>query len=316
MKKSSRALRIAVVTASAVISTLVLVPLLILGIAFFKLAFPSNSMEELFDSWEMQSDSDIIFIDSRENTVVLDGKTESINSLVDEHFTSGCPEYLLIEIDGRIYGVNESVGDDIYYSTLEIVVIDVNAQNAEVLYSGKYSPRATTDLNGSDYPEKVFYSDGKIVIADGTVVTVYDLETSTVENIPIADAPIFNESLTVSRMYNEDGSLDFKSITVSGKDSERIIDIDYMAQRHPYVDELSKLDHHKTVFEKIDPLKVFFHDYFVINDKVYFVCNILDRDGDSNAAVFSYDYKNDSFEYVYHSFTFDTPNLIVCPRKR
>ena len=86
-------------------------------------------------------------------------------------------------------------------------------------------------------------------------------------------------------------------------------------KKNALVNSLLELENEKTFFGKTEPLDNFFYGSSVIGDKIYFICRVLDEDGESNAVVFSYDISTDAFAFLYHGFSSDMPNIYLIPRE-
>ena len=88
-----------------------------------------------------------------------------------------------------------------------------------------------------------------------------------------------------------------------------------MAQRHPYVQDLLSVGTLRNPLGKVDPLKGFFTSSYVVNGKIYLVCDVMDNDGESNGVLFSYDYENDQFVFLFHVFSNAYPDLVIIPNE-
>ena len=83
---------------------------------------------------------------------------------------------------------------------------------------------------------------------------------------------------------------------------ERIITVKDMAERNDYIKSLTDLKATWYVFGIQKPLKSFPSKFFVINDDIYIIGVVYDRNGESNCVVFRYNYVDDTYTFLYHSF--------------
>ena len=271
-----------------------------------------NDLEDFFEEWIPENDSSIAIVRPHGDCINCEGQAIKADFLDLQVIGDR-----LVYMEGNtVYGVKDEINskdeDQIYRLTVQLYSVDLKSQKEEVLYSGKYCPRKGKAINIKSY-----YFERNIIICDETVTTVYNLDTGAVQNLSAAElSSVYKPKYTVERIFINESKYDFdyRKIKIKGDSEERIITPEYMGERNEYARKLLELDVDNLPFSTEYPLDCFFNSFYVICDKIYIVCRVLDIDGESNAVIFSYDYEKDEFEFIYHEFTFDIPDFYPIPR--
>jgi hypothetical protein len=267
--------------------------------------FPNNSMEEYFSHWEIANEPSvgIVVNDDVSGFYLTNGQYfedyEEILSLEYGDVNLWDVTFLL-ETDGTLYGTYmQTLSDEEYRYTIDIFQLHLETREVSVLFSQNYFPLDNSQAHEKISQPKIFCLNCEITIYDGTRVTVFHLDSGTVEEFPPESFSQPENNIAISPSSNP---LGYK-ITRDGE--ERFITVEYMAQRNAYVKDLSNLEEHKTLFGKVNPMGSFFEDCVEINGKLYLTCVVLDRDGERNYLIFSYNFEKDQFECIFHTFFTD-----------
>ena len=270
-----------------------------------------NNLEDFFEEWTVTEDTTVAIVDEDKNTILVNGECidfcEKLKPYYDNPDSSNIR--LLFIRDNKLYGTQSyNYLDEHYRETIDIFTLNLTSYDCEVLYTGKYCPYVDNENIGLYHAEK-YYSDGVIFIYDGVVATKYTVNSGELETVAVDDFTVPDEIYSLEKLYDENGDMYSDRIKIIAGNDERIISLDYMAQRHDYAYKLTQLEPQKTIFSTVDPLVDFFYSEYVVNGKIYLLCCVRDKDGEINCVAFSYDYPSDKFEYIYHSFTNDYPNI-------
>ena len=274
----------------------------------------SNSMEDFFEDWIPEKDFQIAIIDFDYNTITYNGETYDI----PQNVTHLAWDNFCCMVDGKVYGIKDTgINDEKYEKSIDIFRFDFKTQEYEILHSEKCNPCKPINKIES-YLRSPYYLDGNIVISDKIVTISYNVYTDTVEHLPPeAYSP---PQKHYEFLKDEKGFQDYKNILIKTDTEERLISIDYMAERHEYIQRLVDFGIHKgkyklsMLFTDLDPLIDFFNNSYTFQDKIYyFVCRIFDEDGERNGVVFSYNYENETFIFLYHRFTSGANHITLIP---
>jgi len=297
-----------------IILTFILFFIVLLNIV--SIVYPTNSMEDFFEAWQVTNDSSVAIVDDRAETITFNEKTVNVRAILKKYYSNPDLHTLLLKSDWKLYGIHAyNFTDEVYYETIDLYAIDLETESLEVLYTSPYCPRENADSYEKLRNVEVHYSNRNIIVYDGTVVTKYNIDTSSVENLPPTELSYPKKPYTVETVNDNNGEIYWKKCKIISESGERMISVEYMAQKHEYIHKLLEFGKHKTLFGTIDPLERFFYNSYVINEKIYLVCCILDRDGERNATVFSYDYKSETFEFIYHGFSGGIPRIYLIPNE-
>ena len=273
-----------------------------------------NGLAEIFDTWEKENDPNIAVYDERKDIVIVNGQTISLEECLGKYYKNTSNDLIICVKDSKIYGVHSYNFSQREYD-VDLYSFDITENEFEVLYTGKFGPgESDRPIKNLSY-DTICYSNNTIIFTEGYHLVSYKIDTGEVEELNPQDFSQPKKEYSVERIYDENGYIDFKAIIIKSETDERKISVDYMAQRHPYVQDLLNIGVLRNPLGKIDPLEAFFYDSFVINDKIYLVCDVLDNDGESNGLVFSYDYSNDQFTFIHHVFSMDVPDITVIPNE-
>ncbi len=294
----------------------ILLLLLVVCILFCSCGMGKNSLEKNFDAWEEENDPNIAIYDDRKNLVIVNGQTISLEESLGKYYENINQDLIVCVKDNKIYGVHAyNFLNKKNHETVDIYSFDILTSTFEVLYTSEFAPKETGESKEYLSHTKACYNNGRILMYDGARTVSYNIATRAVEELKADDFVEPEVNLSIRPMYDDNGNQDYKSIIIKSDVEERVIDIEYMAQRHPYVQELVDIGIFDGIYGEIDPLRLFFDDSYVVNDKIYFVCRVLDNDGESNGLLFVYDYENDQFTFLHHVFSMDYPKIIVVPNE-
>jgi len=271
-----------------------------------------NSLESFFSSIRLESDLSVAIIDETTDTVILNGVTYDVRVMLGKYYNNPADDMFFLELNGTLYGMHEyDFTNEMYHERIDIYALQIETGTLNVLYSSEVCPRGKTEMARVD----AYYSDRNIFIYDGTCTRVFNVDTQKVsefENQQIACPPA---KYSVERIKDKSGQTDLRQIKVSDGNSKTTITVDYMAQRHRCVEDLLALENSEKTSSGVQMLSSFFYDAFVVGDKIYLVCRVLDEDGESNTLIFSYNYYSDTFVLIYHGFSSENPWLYVIPRE-
>ena len=281
-----------------------------------------NSLEAFFDEWHPETvDERIGIYHQRKNTILLGNKEIDVSRFY-EHSTekeidgNNLLFYRLAIVDNILYGYDhfflKDENGETTMNKYKIYAVDLDNKSVEYLYEQVFPYYA--DDEGNFNFVRICYSNRNIIMYDtlGDAVRI-NVDTSEHEDITKDDAlnsiskPQYIVSITETK--NGEEALEI----IKGK-NKRIISIDYMAKRNEYVRKISELENYKFALPDFsDPRRGFFRNFTVVNDMIYIICRVLDSDGEQNAVLFSYDYENDKFQFLYHDFQVDCIEIDVIP---
>ena len=268
-----------------------------------------NSLEDFFAEWTAEEiDMSVAFWDRNDRTFYFsDGTAHKPNPYLYH--------YRLVIKDGLLYVASYDYLDDEEYDLL-VSIRTYNFETGEVktIYSVKVCPM---DANGEHIGygySKIYYCNSEIVIRDGASTVVFNINTHTAEYLPPEEKETPVSDYEITRIKDDKGYNDLNKVVIKKGDEQRIIDINYMASRNDYARMLTEIEHRRKFFSYIeDPLRNFFSDAEVINDKIYLLCKVLDEDGETNSVVFSYHYETDKFNFLFNIFDQDAMQIDVVP---
>ena len=288
-----------------------------------------NDLADVLDAWEKEADPDIAIFDGI-NTVIFKGNRIYLDEAVKDHYENAWNDLLLCVKNNKIYGIHSyNYKQSEYGYTVDIYSIDITTNSFEVLYTDNFG---VDESGGAKYYlsyKSVYYQDGTIVMCDGLRGVSYSIDTGDAEEFDSADFSMPKKEYSIETVFGEAEEIeihgnrsdisgepiDHKAIKIVAESEERVITVDYMAQRHPYVKELVNMGVFRNPLGEVDPLERFFcaSDVYVINEKIYLVCRVLDYDGESSGLIFSYDFETDQFTYIDYVFSIDVPELVIMP---
>ncbi len=267
-----------------------------------------NDMKDYFGAWERSNDENIaLMLECK--TLIYEGKSIDIASILGKHYKEENfrANNVFCVVDGVLYGARvKHLWDDdsSYQEKIDIYAIDLVNDQVEIVHTKEYCPKN----NGEAFVyAKVYSHENKVIITDNVITTVIDVETRTEVCL---DASEFESPIPTFDVKRLDEGNVYKGYIISQNEEYRTIDLEYMASKNEYALALKSLENYST---GKSPTERFFYDHFEIGDKLYFLCDVLEKDGESNALLFSYDYQNESFDFLYHYYTNDVPGDRVYP---
>ena len=287
--------------------------LLLISISLNSCGILTNSLDGFFAEWERRFDPNVAIVNQHSGTICIDGKVLALDMIIDEYYgqSNSSIGTILAIVGDKIYGILEY-----YYYNIRIYSVDIHTEQMEVLYQENVAPKNEElyrDGWGAFHVEQ-YYSCRNIVACDGAVIITYDIDTGEVEHKPPEEFTYPVAQYTIEDK-GEGLNFDFDRVVIINGEEKRTITVEYMAERHEYVRRLLELGELKGFFGTIDPLESFFYTPAVVGDKIYLICKVLEKDGGANGLVFSYDFKTDSFDFLYHQFFGDEVHLSVIPRE-
>ena len=250
-------------------------------------------MEDFFAEWEIEEiDTNIAIYNTHLDELTLGEKT------IDVEFLTG--DTLLCVIENNLYCFGVSYNTSGAYKNLgRIFCVNLENKEIEYLHLGQYCPN--NDDNA--YTPDAYYQDGNIIIFDNATTTIYNIETGKAKKLPAeAFSQVYTPKYTFEYPQNTEGSR--KDLKIIGEEGERILTLEYMAEKHEYIKRVIDFGVHNNIDGPSDPVRNFFSEGFVVKDEIYLLCNVYDRNGHSNGIVFRYNYDKDEFVYLYHSFNY------------
>lgn len=270
-----------------------------------------NSMDDYFEEWTAEIDTDVAFFDGRNGFVEANGKVVDCDSIIREKYGKEWLNYSFFTVkNDLIYGMVFLSGENTEFKKLiDIISIDPSTNQLTVLHSGEYIP---DDIK--KYEVDTNYSDGKLVIYDGTKTASYNIESGEYEIGLPTDFSYPEQEYTVEKIESE--TILECGFIIKSKTEERRLTISDMAERNEKIKALTELEAHRWLFFfTTEPLKSFIYGLRVVNNEIYLIGRVFDNDGESNAVVFRYDYDTDSFAFVFHSFSSDSPIVTIIPNE-
>lgn len=274
-----------------------------------------NGLDKVFDAWEEEKDSNVAIFDDRKDFVIVNGEELYLDEILKTYYENTSDELILCVVDNKIYGLHAyNFLSNEKGETVDLYSFDIETNEFEILYTSEFAPQETEDAKEYLSHTKACYNNGKILIYDGGRTVSYDIDTGNVDELAADGFSYPKYEYDLEFIYDEDGNRDYKSFKAKNKNEERTINIDYIAERSSYVQELVNIGIIDSIYGNVDPLEFFISgNSCVINDKIYLICRVLDNDGESNGLVFSYDYNTDQFTFIYQVFSMDYPKLSVLP---
>ena len=271
-----------------------------------------NDMEDYFDAWVPQPDSNVAIVDARDGTLLVENRVidfyEKLEGTISPKPIKSVKFFLLDK--NRLYGLSYDLNNQEYEEVITVYCFDLETGNAEIIYNEKIIPRELNVLShGVTYQSthftEFYYSSRTLTICNALNTTLVNIDTLEVEVLSEPDASALPK-YKIEPLRDENSKL--QGYIISDSDIETVINLEYMAQHHPYIESLVNLgDHENLIFPDQSPTESFWGGALVVNDKIYLLCRVLDKDGESNSVIFSYDVVSDEFEFIHHKYTFDTP---------
>lgn len=269
-----------------------------------------NSLEDFFAEWTPEKDNSVaIFGPDYDGILFYNGKEIDTKPIIEKHFGYFNQLNHLAVVDGNLYStayytISEDERTDTHMCSLDIYKLNLTYLTFEVVFSDLYTP---SDIFESFYPD-VFYSNRIVYVYDGVSKTEYNIDKKVSVRSETNDfTPPSIGKYKVEYVRNNDGTVDYNYIKITGDSFEKILTFDYIANRNEYIDRLRALDNEPTRLEDLlnitMPLDEFFCSAFSIGDKVYLHCQVFDEDGERNSIFISYDCKKDSFTFLRHIFS-------------
>lgn len=293
--------------------------IIIIAIIIGALILPSclfiNELEDYFSSWIPEKDENIAIVLDK-NRVVVSDKTIDVadilnkfyNSLPNFEYKDSCKiDPILCIKNNKIYGSKSySLNEESDYKFgIDIYSIDINTNAIEIVYSGEHFSKNTE--NRYEYVsrnKKTYYSKGSVVIYDGFDCTIFNIETKEVKKFSPREYQFDKSNYEIEFIGN---GYKIK------KDCQEInVTYEYLAKRNDNVAMLESLEK-EYKYRSESPLERFWQGYYVIDQTIYFVLDVLEPDGESNALLVSYDISTDTVKFLYHYFTADLPSDNVYP---
>ena len=277
---------------SKAVRLIILVITILFAIASMVSCYGDNDLDYFFAGYDIKIDPTVAILEQHSETITINGVTYDLGKLMyDAHrfsFECGfvCGDNLYVVKDYKFFaeGRDSVATHQIYEHNLltgETQIFDW----AEIVWN--------TSLPEFCIPF-YYFRDRNVVVNDGINATKFNIDTYVVETVPASEYP--------KKTFIERGP-DDRHITIKTEGIERELSVDYMAERHEMVKELTKLDRVKNAWTTIHPLDYFFKGWdSQLEEKIYLRCVVRDKTMDPITLVFTYDIETDEFEYVYNYF--------------
>ena len=293
--------------------------IMIISILLLVFILPSclfvNEFEDYFSSWVPEKDENVAIV-LEKNKVIIGEKTIDVAHLLSEYYSS-IPDFeyedsckidqILMVKNNKIYGSKSYPlkEENDHKFGIDIYTIDINTNVVEIVYSGEHFLK--NEENMYEYisrNEKTYYSYGNIVIYDGFDYTIFNIETNETEKISPQEYEPTDCKYDIKRID--------EGYEITYGEEKREITFEYLLERNEYIAKLSTLEKEYN-YRDLPPLEYFWNGNYVFGDTIYFVLNVLEPDGESNALLVSYDIATDSVSYLYHYYTADVPSYRILP---
>jgi len=278
------------------------------------LRYGNNSLDDYFAEWNAEEDPNVLILNNREPSIEINDVNVDYETLLDDYINGTFTYEFYTVYNDVLYGVvKRSQLNESYYRIIDIVSINLKNKELSVLYTDNYVPvdEATGDLvyGVCDY----YYSDRCITIHDGEKNVSYNIETNELTSHSPTEFSYPKQNYEFELIETEEVlNSGFK---IKTEFEERIITIRDMADRNEYMKSLTELKPYWTILGKVEPLYRFFGSgsFRIVNNDIYIVGYVADRDGEANYVVFRYDYAADSFTFIYHAFYTDYCIIRIIP---
>lgn len=299
--------------------TLCLSLIIVLIVLLLSSCLFTNELEEYFLSWVPEKDENIAIVLDK-NRVIIGEKTIDVADALSRYYYSvpnfdyedSCKlDQILLVKDNKIYGSKSySLSkENAYRFGIDIYAIDINNTDIiEKIYSGEHFSKS--EENRYEYVsrnEKTYYSNGDIVIYDGFDYTIINVDTKEVRKVSPCEYEPTNCKYDIKWVEN--------GYEIMYGTDRREITFEYLAERNEYLASLKTLQN-EYHYRNISPLEHFWHNKYVFGDTIYFVLDVLEPDGESNALLVSYNVTTDSVAFLYHYYTADIPSCHIYPIPR
>lgn len=267
-----------------------------------------NDLEEFFAEWEPEIDPNIAIADFYNDILTVGNKTYDLELLSQAQYFS--PNEMIVIRDGLLYVMQTHYNREPereYELRITIHSIDLETLEVKRRYIGEYCSIEAQEQTGEISYVKVYYSDGKIILYDKFVMTVLDIDTYIAKDYP-AEEFVYPYKYVIDNVNGEGVQYCvYDRIKIASEDEERVITVDYVAQRNEYVRSLTEIEYGFPYFQK-NLMESFFgaiatNLYTIIDDKIYLLTSFPDQDGEENVLVFSYDFPEDKFTFLHHNFS-------------
>ena len=293
----------------------VLLLFLVICILLCSCGIGKNGFDNVFESWKKENDSDVAIFDDRHDIVIVNGKKILLNDALNSYYQHSSDDLILCVIDNKIYGLHAyNFSSNKNNETVDLYSFDVETNGFEILYTSEFAPREKGEAKEYLSHTIACYNDGKILIYDGGRTVSYAIDSGNIDELTSDAFSYPRYEYDLEFVYDENGKRDYKSFKIKKGNDERTINIDYMAERSPYIKDLVDMGTINSIYGTVDPLEFFISgNSCVLNDKIYLVCRVLDKDGESSGLIFSYDYNTDQFIFIDYVFSTDYPKLFIVP---
>ena len=261
-----------------------------------------NGLEDFFKEWNPTVDSDVAIIDGENETFLVNGEALESSDALEKYFSSYYSQDSLVFADGIMYVARRTYFKSEGEIYIEVKVCGINFKTGEdkIIYVENYCV-------DEGAPSTLYY-DGKIYICDGVKTIEIDIGTLTVEEFPADYFLSLPKKYEVRIETSENEKIIDEKVVIRHGDAERELMLSYFAENNEYI---------KKIVDSANDIRFnrngFFQKSYVVNDKIYLFCCVLDRDGESNGILFSYDYITEEILFIYHSFSSEHSDIRVVP---
>jgi len=301
-----------------IFAIIVSIPLYSFGACYA--TFWHNSLEDFFESYESQEPEDACIYDNVLDLLYFQEKEYDLGKMVEPILGDMSIDTVLLVRNDKVYAMNpKTINENGKRQRAELYEIDLSSGSLEVIYSVDccMKDESTGKYVGLVYPEAHYYK-GSVYIADGVFVFEYNLQTGETKQYQYRQdsLPWINEEpeITVKRINAVDSGTSQGGLELNTPTGSIQITLEYVAKKCPIINELLSMGKLYGWTGPINPLQGFFYEYYLIENTLYLVCNVLDAEGGSNAVILSYDIESDSFSYHNYYFCGDNPNYIIIPK--
>lgn len=266
--------------------------------------YGENDLEDFFAEYDIAIDPSVAIFGNFKETITINGVVYDLDTLT-------------YDARSRYFECGFVCGDNLYLAKQNWFVAEEREHSLAMFQIYEYNlltgetrifdwAEVVWDSSLPEFHSPIFYfQDRNMVVNDGINATKFNIDTYVIETVPASEYPkkIFVE-------YTDD-----KHITIITETLEKEISVDYMAERHELVKELTKLDSFMNAWERKHPVDYFFQEVytnFSPDGKIYLKCLVYDKTMDPITLVFTYDIETDEFEYVYNNFI-DCHGITVYP---
>lgn len=248
------------------------------------------------------------------DTIYMQDTSLNMEQVCDRYGSGNFEEVFLVE-QNRIwflFTTKQTNGSENWH----IATVDDTGNDLQVVYQGNFCFTETADPyysstishKANNYQERNgFYWDGKIVLTDHDKLIEFDVHSKIATEFLYRDYTIPVDEISIQIHNNQE-------IVFSFAGQKQKLDSTLAASTSPAFKSLMKLES-ETTWNGKSKLTYLFDQVQIVQGVPYIICRILNKQGETYAAVFVYDKSNNQCAYAFYCYTNDLINssLYIIP---